>query len=162
MKIDSGFPPIVGLMPKVLILGTLPSQRSLAAQQYYGNPQNAFWWIMGQLYHFDVELSYEQKTEALRKADVAVWDVIRSCLRPGSMDADIDEGTLRPNDFVSFLDSKPSIELIVFNGQAADKLFRKHVVLDRDIRYLTMPSTSPAYASMQREQKLSKWRVITN
>ncbi len=46
---STGFPPIAGPDARILILGSLPSQRSIAAGEYYAHPQNAFWRIMQEL-----------------------------------------------------------------------------------------------------------------
>lgn len=157
---DVGFAPILGENPRVLVLGTLPSQRSLAAQQYYGHPQNAFWWIMSELFGFSYELPYEERTAHVRSAGIAVWDVIRAAVRPGSMDADIEASSVEANDFTTLLAQQPSLRLLAFNGQAAQKLFKKHVNAAWTGESLLLPSTSPAYAAMTRNEKLIRWQAL--
>ena len=157
---DQGFAPIVGESPRVLVLGTLPSQRSLQAAQYYGNPQNAFWWIMSRLLDFDLSLSYQERSHILADHGIAVWDVIHSAIRPGSLDAAIETDTIKTNDFESFFRQHPTLKLLAFNGKAAQALFRKHVTINWCGDTQSMPSTSPAYAAMRREQKLEKWRTM--
>ena len=159
--IDQGFAPILGEAPEILILGTMPSVASLQAQQYYGHPRNAFWWIMSELFDFDVELPYLLRTEQLKTNKVAVWDVIASCLRPGSLDSRIDTETVQANDFDRLFQAISSFKLLAFNGQAAEKLFKQHVGFDIcSVSRLTLPSTSPAHASKTRDQKLAHWRQI--
>ena len=156
-----GFEPILGAKPTVLVLGTLPSVKSLEKQQYYGHPRNTFWWIMSELCGFSDTYSYPEGVDALRQNNIAVWDVIRACHRPGSLDARIDQSTLSANDFSGFLASWPSIQVIAFNGQAASKLFSQHVVLDDwQGDFIALPSTSPANASMTKEAKLKKWKAL--
>ena len=163
-KIDTGFAPIVGHEPRILVLGTMPSVASLESQQYYGHPRNAFWWIMSQICGFNDDLSYEDRVIEAKKSKVAIWDVIESCHRPGSLDSAIDQSSLKPNDIQSILEMHPSIRALCFNGQAAHKLFVKHLHksfvanLEHDIHIL--PSTSPANAAMSRENKLEKWLII--
>lgn len=157
-EIDNGFVPLVSGEPKLLILGTLPSQRSLSSQQYYGHPQNAFWWIMAQVFGFSSQASYAQRTEFLCQEGIAVWDVIERCARPGSIDANIDQSTLVANNFPFFFRQHPSIEKICFNGQAAGKLFAKHVEEATVLKTQVLPSTSPAHARLSRQQKLGLWR----
>jgi len=163
-QIDTGFAPVLGVNPSVLVLGTMPSVRSLEDQQYYAHPRNTFWWIMSQLFEFDIGLPYSQRCEWVVKRGVAIWDVIGSCYRPGSLDANIDQTTLQPNDFSSLLGKNSKLRLLAFNGQAAEKLFQKHVPADDRAKFggeqIVMPSTSPANAAMKRKAKLAWWRVI--
>jgi hypoxanthine-DNA glycosylase len=160
-----GFPPIAGPGARVLVLGSLPSRKSLEQNQYYGHSQNAFWPIMGELFGAGRERPYEQRVATLIRHGVAVWDVLASSVRPGSMDADIDRDAAVTNDFASFFKAQPDIGLVCFNGKTAWQLFDRLVapVIENGSnrrRYQRLPSTSPAYASMSFEQKLSQWRVI--
>lgn len=165
MSRSSGFPPIVDDDAKVLVLGSLPSQRSIEASEYYAHPQNAFWRIMGEIFGAGPERSYEERTESLTSNNIAVWDVLSSSVRPGSMDSDIDVSTAKPNDFCSFFDKNAGIGLVCFNGQKAARMF-KSLILDRYPELLpgltleTLPSTSPAHASMSYEEKLAKWSIV--
>lgn len=159
MKIDQGFLPILGRCPEILILGSMPGVRSLDDQQYYAHPRNVFWWIMSELFNFDVNAPYSERSAFLKQAKIAVWDVIHSCHRPGSLDSAIDQDSMQVNDFSSLFGSA-SLRLIAFNGQAAHKLFNKYVsdIFDGDM--IVMPSTSPANAAMSRETKLEKWQSL--
>ena len=162
---SSGFPPIIGAHAEVLVLGSLPSQKSIEAVEYYAHPQNAFWRIMGELFRAGPEISYERRTESLKSNKIAVWDVLSSSVRPGSMDSDIDDSTAEPNDFASFFETNADIRLVCFNGQKAAKMFKDlvldwHPELQRQVQFETLPSTSPAYASMSFEEKLAKWSIV--
>jgi len=174
MKIDQGFLPILGESPRVLILGSMPSVKSLEYQQYYAHPQNAFWWIMSELFDFDPLESYDVRAMYLKQNKVAVWDVIQACHRPGSLDSSIDSASIQANDFSTLLSEKSSIKLVIFNGQAAQKIFKKHLLSARTVDseaanrsikkytgdFLVMPSTSPANAATKREMKLEHWRAL--
>lgn len=154
------FPPLVEASPTMLILGTMPGIASLQAQQYYAHPRNAFWPIMAIVYGFDVSLSYDERCSQLMQNDVAVWDVLAACHRPGSLDQHIDQKTAQPNDFLSFFKRYRNVKHVCFNGQKAANLFKKHVLPDLDkscIDMTTLPSTSPAHASLSFEQKLIVW-----
>lgn len=153
-----GFAPIAGSDARVLILGSLPGKRSLAQNEYYAHPRNAFWSIMREL--AGATGTYRQRAAALRQNKIAVWDVLADSIRPGSLDADIDLATAKVNDFESFFAVHPNIGWICFNGQAAAGIYRKRVHTEwspQDLRVL--PSTSPAYAAMKFEQKLELWRA---
>ena len=164
-EISTGFDPIAAPDAKVLILGSLPSQLSLQKQEYYGNPQNAFWRVMGELFDAGPDNSYEDRADKLRRSGIAVWDVLRSSARPGSMDAAIDLATARPNDFQTFFEDHPMLELLCFNGKKAAELYQRLVAPQEfsnidNIDFKTLPSTSPAYASMKLDEKVRLWSSI--
>jgi double-stranded uracil-DNA glycosylase len=155
-----GFPPVSRADARVLVLGTLPGAESLRQGQYYANRHNAFWRIMAELTGVAPDAPYETRLESLRNVGVALWDVCAAARRAGSLDADIRETT--PNDFTGFFRAHPCIELIGFNGQAAAKLFHRHVApflpaAAQKIPGVMLPSTSPAHASMSFERKRALW-----
>jgi hypoxanthine-DNA glycosylase len=147
----------------VLVLGSLPGRASIEAGQYYAQPQNAFWHIMGELCAARPELPYRERLGALKRAGVALWDVLHAAERPGSLDASIVSSTQQPNDIVALLRRHSSIRTICFNGKKAEEIFRRHLEPDlprADIRLVGLPSTSPAHASLRRAQKLELWRKV--
>ena len=161
-----GFEPIARSDATTLILGSLPSQLSLRSGEYFGNPRNVFWKIMGELVDAGPEYSYDVRAQRIITARLAVWDVLRSAVRPGSLDANIDGETAKANDFKAFLREHSQIELVVFNGQKAAALFDRLVIRQGDswndrLSLVTLPSTSPAHASMGFEEKLRQWSVVT-
>jgi len=110
-----------------LILGTMPSLESLRQQQYYAHPRNAFWTIVAEvLGHSRATTPYADQIARLADAGYLLWDVLHSCRRPGSLDADIVDET--PNDIVGLLERHPTVRRIAFNGQPAAQLFRRHVL----------------------------------
>lgn len=153
-----GLPPIVGADPTVLVLGNMPSAMSLASGQYYGNPRNAFWRICAAIYGFDPDSPYQQRTAELTRHRVAVWDVLRSCRRTGSLDAAVDRDSMVPNTLGAFLDGHPSIDLLVFNGAAAEANYRRLVRDAPAVAGVRLPSTSPAH-TMGFPDKLAQWRT---
>ena len=155
------FPPIENPAAKILILGSMPGKESLRTGQYYAHRRNAFWPIMGDLVGAAITLPYEARIQVLKSTGIALWDVLASCTRHSSMDADIEADSICANDFASFFLKHPHITQVFFNGGMAEKCFHKHVRFEpRRLDYLRLPSTSPANASMRYEQKLSAWRVI--
>lgn len=142
---------------RALILGTLPGAESLKQQRYYAKTQNSFWPIMGALYGASPEVAYDERLEILKNNRIALWDVCSSAQREGSLDSNIQAPI--PNDFAGFFQTHPQIERIFFNGQPAGKLFRRLVNIDiSHILQITLPSTSPAHASMRFKEKLARWR----
>lgn len=152
-----GLPPIVGPGARILILGNAPSVLSLAAQQYYGNPRNAFWRIAGELFGFDADAPYQQRTAALIDHGVAVWDVLRFCRRPGSLDSAVERNSMVANDFAAFFAAQPAIAQVYFTGGAAEANYRRLVSVDVPVTYTRLPSTSPAH-TMPYAQKLEAWK----
>jgi hypoxanthine-DNA glycosylase len=104
-----GLAPIVGGSPHTLILGNMPSVKSLAAQQYYGNPRNAFWRIAGDIFDFDTAAPYETRTTMLTTHGIALWDVLRCCRRSGSLDSAVEPESMVANDFGRLFERQPSI-----------------------------------------------------
>ena len=157
MEPSEGFPSIERSDARILVLGSLPGQKSLAAAEYYAHPQNAFWRIMQEL--FGIAGGYQERCESMRNARLALWDVLRASVRPGSLDADIQRDTASANDFDLFLKAHANIELIAFNGKKAEQLFRAMVPTEHfeHVRLLGLPSTSPAYAAMSFAGKLDLW-----
>ena len=141
----------------MLILGNMPSVMSLRTQQYYGNPQNAFWRIAGEVFAFDASAPYDARTAALTRNGVAVWDVLRSCRRVGSLDSAVEPDSMAANDFRQFFQLHRSIGRVYFNGAAAEKNFNRLVRVAPDLSYRRLPSTSPAQ-TMRYVDKLAAWR----
>ena len=144
---------------RILVLGTMPGVASLRAQRYYAHERNHFWPIMEAVTGLAPGSPYDERLAALRRAGISLWDVLGSCVRPGSLDADITEAAA--NDFAALLREHPSIGWIFFNGAAAEALFLRHALpgLGRaDLTLRRLPSTSPAHARMDHAAKLAAWR----
>ncbi len=160
-----GFTPIVDAHARVLILGSMPGEESLAQNQYYANRRNAFWFILGQILGFDSAVDYQVRSGMLVQNRIALWDVLHACQREGSLDSSIRDESIRVNDFESLFGLAPGIHHVFFNGARAEKEYMKRVLpalkdVDRTIKYQRLVSTSPAMAMMTREQKLEEWRVV--
>jgi len=165
-RIISGFPPVVGECPRVLILGSIPGERSLVLKQYYGHPQNSFWQIMGKLCGAAPELPYEKRTDVLKKSGIALWDVLKHCERIGSGDSNILRESEIPNAVADLLIQHPTIRAVALNGGKAQQAFRHHIlpmlpetILQR-LTLIGLPSTSPACAMISCAEKLKQWRKI--
>jgi hypoxanthine-DNA glycosylase len=166
MRVQS-FKFIADAHASVLILGSMPGEASLRAQQYYAHPRNLFWPIMGELVGAAPQLAYAARIARLKASGIALWDVLESCAREGSLDAHIEAASLVPNDFAGFFRRHPRIARVCFNGAAAEAMFLRHVMplLRADqpalaLQTLRLPSTSPAHAAMSYEKKLAAWRAV--
>lgn len=160
MNLSSGFPAIESPDARVLILGSLPGVLSIAAGEYYAHPRNNFWAIMEAV--LDIPLRgapYETRTLALKGRKIALWDVLASAHRTGSLDAAIRRDTA--NDLSTFVASHSALSLICFNGQKAAALYKRHVAQPELSSYkcVTLPSTSPAH-TVGLEAKRREWAII--
>ncbi|MCB1759975.1 MAG: DNA-deoxyinosine glycosylase [Gammaproteobacteria bacterium] len=165
MSSVQSFPPIVGDGSRVLILGSMPGRASLLAGQYYAHSRNAFWPLMEALLGIDCALPYARRCDALGAAGIALWDVLQSCTRSGSLDSAIVESSIVSNDFAALLRQRRTIAGIFFNGAMAERSFKRYVLPDLGAAAATLPrirlpSTSPAHASLTFQQKLEQWRQI--
>jgi TDG/mug DNA glycosylase family protein len=163
MSHAQGFAPIEDTAAIVLILGSMPGKASLAAGKYYAHPRNLFWPIMGELVGAHPHLPYEDRLRILKSSGIALWDVLKSCIRNGSLDSDIEETSVIPNDFNSFFLRHPNIAYLFFNGVKAEQCFRRHVqplLKFQPLQYRRLPSTSPANAGTSYEKKLDVWRAV--
>lgn len=168
MDAITSFAPIATDRASVLILGSMPGIASLNAGEYYAHPRNQFWPIICQLLHIDTLCSYDARRKAMNDRGIAVWDVIKTCTRYGSLDSAINKKSIITNDFDSFFELHPSICHVFFNGTTAETLFRRHFLAKLQNKprnaliYTRLPSTSPAHAALSIEQKLTAWKAVTD
>lgn len=157
IKRISSFPPLVFNDSKILILGSVPGVKSLEMQEYYAHPQNKFWTILFQLLNENFTTKYSEKLEFLKKNKIAVWDVIESCERVGSLDTNIINEDR--NDILKLLEEFPNIKAIFCNGQKSFKNLQREFSGNIKIPLFVLPSTSPAHA-ISFEKKLESWSEI--
>ena len=157
-----GLAPLAQPSARVLILGSMPGAESLARQQYYAHPRNLFWPLMAALTGLDASSAYLEKTQALTQSGIAIWDVIASCQRAGSLDSAIRNEQV--NDFAAFFKQQPELAAIAFNGAKAWQSFKRHVIatscVPDAVQLISMPSTSPAHAAMTYDEKLTHWQQL--
>jgi hypoxanthine-DNA glycosylase len=161
-KLSQGFAPVARADARLLILGSMPGIASLEAARYYAFPRNVFWKIMGDLFAVGPELDYPARLQKLGENYIALWDVIETCHRPGSLDSAISEAGMATNDFNGFFKQYPHITHVYFNGKKAAGLYKKKVLpnLTGHYQYHVLPSTSPANAAKSYAAKLEAWSVI--
>jgi hypoxanthine-DNA glycosylase len=151
-----GLAPVIAQDARVLILGSFPSEASLAARRYYAHPRNHFWPILGTVLGEPLgELPYDERLARVRAHRVAIWDTIVACERPGSLDASIrnaERGEVRRVRRVA-----SGLRAVCFNGQTAGRA--RPVWAEAGYATLVMPSTSPAY-TLPFERKLEAWRAL--
>lgn len=163
--IKRGLPPIIDDRARILILGSLPGEQSLKLNRYYGNERNDFWRVLSAVYAVTVPSEYEQRVEFLKVKRVALWDVLKSAEREGSLDSAIRSPV--PNNVASVLQAYPSLEKIGLNGTKAGALYRRHVVPQLKSRAEplvteVLPSTSPMKGRnvLSFDEKAARWKVF--
>ncbi|WP_137938712.1 DNA-deoxyinosine glycosylase [Chitinivorax sp. B] len=156
MQRKSSFPPIITSDARLLILGSLPGEASLAAGQYYAHPRNQFWLLMGEVLSIPLhELTYADKLATLQVSQIAIWDVIADAMRQGSLDSQIRDH--RHNNLDTLIDQLPQLALVAFNGKTAGKQAKQ--VSARGLPTLILPSSSPAL-TISFETKLRQWLLL--
>ncbi len=151
------FPPIIDDHSEIIILGSIPGVKSLEKQQYYGHPQNKFWKIIFELLDEEFTVDYEQRIQILKKHHIALWDVIDSCERKGSLDSEIKNE--EANQIEELLEDHPNIKAIFCNGGKSYKNLQKILEKNYKIPVFLLPSTSPLH-TMSFEKKLEDWKKI--
>lgn len=154
----TGLPPIVSPATVVLILGSFPSERSLAQRRYYAHPRNQFWPLLQAVWpRIPLPMgpdSYESCSKWLLERGLGVWDVYASCVRQGSLDTAIRNAVV--NDFAGL--ALPKLAAIAHNGTESHKHARHTATLG--VPVYKLPSTSPANAAWSFERKLAAWREV--
>jgi hypoxanthine-DNA glycosylase len=152
-----GLAPVIAPDTQLVVLGSFPGVASLAAQQYYGHPRNAFWRLLSALWGEDlVGRDYAGRLDALRRHRVGLWDVYRACERKGSLDSAI--RVPEPNDLARLRVLAPGLRAVAHNGGESARSRRLTEALGVDVHVL--PSTSPANAAWSFERKLAAWRDV--
>lgn len=155
----AAFPPSVDADTRLLILGSLPGDVSIARQEYYAHSGNAFWALIGDvLDEALVGQPYALRLERLRARGVGLWDVIASATRPGSLDSAISDAQLR--DLGQFVAALPALQAVAFNGRTAALHGRRQLAGRDDLTLIDLPSSSGAHATLSRTQKAERWRVL--
>lgn len=158
MDRKSSFPPVTAPDTRLLILGSLPGERSLAAQQYYAHPQNRFWHLIGKAIGQDLApLAYPDRLAALISAKIGLWDVVASAVRPGSLDGAIREA--QHNPLAELADTLPHLRAVAFNGAASAKIGMKQLA-GAGLALVPLPSSSPANAAIPLATKEQLWRGL--
>lgn len=157
-ELKRSFPPVVDRHTRLLVLGSLPGEESLARRQYYGNPRNHFWRLIGAVAGADlVVLPYEARLEALLAAGIGLWDTVGAAARRGSLDGAIRLD--RANDLAALAATLPELRAVAFNGGKAESLGRPRLAGRPDLALIPLPSSSPAY-TLPYEAKLAAWRRL--
>ena len=159
LKRISSFAPIISEDAQILILGSVPGVKSLEMQQYYAHPQNQFWRIIFHLFNENYTSDYGEKLQVLKRNKIALWDVIDTCERKGSLDSEIrNEET---NDIRQLLKNYPNIKAIFCNGQKSFKNLQKILGKECAIPIFVLPSTSPLH-TISFEKKLREWEILNS
>ncbi|RZJ31367.1 MAG: DNA-deoxyinosine glycosylase [Flavobacterium sp.] len=154
----SALQPLVYNDSRILILGTMPGEKSIQLQQYYGNRGNRFWKIMFEVFDETFSTDYDVRKELLKKKKIALWNVLESCEREGSQDQKIKNE--KANDFPAFFETFPNIKFVFFESKTAAKFYMRHTLYKVGVQYSTLPSTSGLNAGSSHEEKVAEWKQV--
>ena len=154
-NLSHSFPPLIYENAEILILGSLPGKKSIELKEYYGHPRNRMWKILCAITNCDLSIDYESKKVFLKKNKIGLWDVASSAERKGSLDSNIKKEI--PNDVDSLLLDFPSIKVIGFNGKKSESMYNKFFKLNKSIKYVSLPSSSPANMAISFEDICQRW-----
>jgi hypoxanthine-DNA glycosylase len=154
------FPPVVDASTRVLVLGSLPGEVSLAQSQYYAHKQNRFWSLIGDVIERDlVGLEYPERLRILLEHHIGLWDVVAQARRAGSLDSQIRDHA--SNDLIALIETLPDLVAIAFNGGTASKIGERALgARIGQLRTYRLPSSSPAYAAVPYSAKLAVWKGL--
>ena len=152
------FSPIAHPDIEILILGSLPSEKSLQEHEYYAHSHNRFWKVLAAINACSNPMTYQEKIHLLTLHKIGLWDVVYQAKRLGSLDSAIQDES--PNDLESFIQNHPKIKTIGFNGKKSEALYDKYFERKQDLRYLSLPSTSPANAGIRFEALCESWKAL--
>jgi double-stranded uracil-DNA glycosylase len=159
-ELKRSFPPVVGPRTRLLVLGSLPGEESLARRQYYANPRNHFWRLIGGVIGADlVALPYEARLEALLAAGIGLWDTVGAATRRGSLDGAIRDHSA--NDLAALASTLPELRAVAFNGGKSAALGRPRLAARPDLALVPLPSSSPAY-TLPFAEKLAAWERLAD
>jgi hypoxanthine-DNA glycosylase len=151
------FPPVTDANTRILILGSLPGEESLARQRYYAHSRNQFWRLIGAVAGVELEpLAYEERLQALLGRGIGLWDTVGAATRPGSLDAAI--RNVAPNPLPELVETLPALRAVGFNGGKSAALGMAQLA-GRGLALLPLPSSSPAY-TLPFDAKLRAWRGL--
>jgi len=156
-KIIHPFEPIIDKNSKILILGSFPSIDSFKNSFYYGHKQNQFWKLLADIFEENIPKTIEEKIDFLKKHKIALWDIVKSCNRKGSLDNCLKN--IEVNDIEKLLKRYPNIKAVFFTGRKAQQLYKKHFSY-LNISTLYLPSPSPAFKKLSYEDKLKEWKRL--
>ncbi|WP_144372159.1 DNA-deoxyinosine glycosylase [Vogesella urethralis] len=152
----ASFAPVVDADTRILILGSLPGDASLAAAQYYAHPRNQFWRLLGAVLAVPLaDMPYLQRLAAMQQHGVGLWDVVAEASRRGSLDSAIRDA--RANPLAELVASLPALRVVAFNGQTAGKAAPQ--LASSGVPVLVLPSSSPAH-TLAFDKKLQEWQAL--
>ena len=159
-RTKTSFDPISNSDTTILILGTMPGDKSIKLGEYYGHSRNKFWKIISTITDNDLPITYSDKKTLLLKTQIGIWDVVHKAIRKGSLDSAIENE--QPNEISDFIKRHNNLKVIGFNGIKSQVLYDKYFERESGIKYILLPSTSPANTGLDFDSICRKWKQILN
>jgi double-stranded uracil-DNA glycosylase len=158
MVLKRSMAPVGSQDARLLILGSLPGEASLAAQRYYAHPTNQFWRLLGQAIGEELaSIDYTARLERLAARAIALWDVVAEARRQGSLDGAIRAAT--PNELAAYVAAHPRLQAVGFNGRTAAGIGRRTLKDSPGLTFIDLPSSSAALTRPFAE-KAATWAAL--
>ncbi|EKE00334.1 MAG: hypothetical protein ACD_22C00047G0020 [uncultured bacterium] len=131
---------------------------------YYSNGRNQFWRILEDIYKTELK-GKEAQQDLFAKLAIAVADIILQCERIGSSSLDTHLTNFVYNiPAISEVLQRNAIEKILFTSKFVEahykRYFKSLIEEYPNIELVTLPSPSPRYASMSKEEKIRKYSQV--
>jgi hypoxanthine-DNA glycosylase len=157
-QLKQSMPPVGAADARLLVLGSLPGDASLAARAYYAHPTNQFWRLLGHAIAEELAgLSHGDRLGRLAARGIALWDVVADAARSGSLDSAIRDFTTNP--LAAFAATHPNLQAVAFNGRTAAVIGRRALAAVNDLTLIDLPSSSAAFTRPLTE-KMIAWDVL--
>ena len=151
----------------VLILGSFTSKKpneNINYDFYYANGRNQFWSIIEKVYNLSLDTT-KKKQELFSKLGIAISDIIYQCERKSnsSLDTNLVNFIYNFEAIEKILESK-NIQRILFSSRFVEKeykkIFKAQIKMYPKIELITLPSPSPRYAILSKDEKRAIYAEI--
>lgn len=152
---------------KYFILGSFAAKdgkKGVSYDWYYSNGRNQFWPILETIYNVELK-NMQAQQDFFKILSIAIADIIYQCERTinSSLDVNLTNFVYNISPIKKVLQENP-IEQIFFTSRFVEKEYKKQFkdLIEEfpNIELITLPSPSPRYAVMPKEEKIKRYREV--
>ncbi len=153
MKVKHNLDPIYDTNSEILILGSMPSEKSREQGFYYAHPQNRFWPTLERVFNEKID----DKKRFLLDKHIALWDILKVCDINKSSDSSIKKE--KPNNIKKII-KESNIKVIFTTGKTAYKYYQKYFKDKIHLDVICLNSTSPANCQIKDVELIEEYKII--